>query len=456
MKFLAFINPTRRLVGRLFLWFWVTLVLTAVTSAWLARMFYQPFQIEQPSNTDIQELVSMVNELEMRKADYDRFRPFLRDLSIRKRRSFISVNLDTGRVMSDGGPPLRQDEENLLAQFARQSNYISVQLGPMVAVGPVLVDFNGTSHAVFWRHPDGKGGPERLFTWLIPTAVIISALFCWLFAKSIVRPIRHLQHTGRKLAEGDWQARTDIKAFRRDEIGELAADFNLMAEQLSTMWSGQKRLLADISHELRSPLARMQMAIGLAHQQEVDTPTLDRIEREAIRMEALINQLLQLTRAEAGKPALGKVNLRETMRELFQDAAFEASTNSKHFNCDEIPDIVLRADATQLNSAVENVLRNAIRYADTQVEAAFTVKDDQVTLVVQDDGPGLTPQECEEIFRPFYRPSASRERKSGGVGLGLAIAQAAIALHRGTISAKPGDSGGLVVTITVPLGNERE
>ena len=173
-------------------------------------------------------------------------------------------------------------------------------------------------------------------------------------------------------------------------------------------------------------------------------------------MEALINQLLQLTRAEAGKPALGKVNLRETMRELFQDAAFEASTNSKHFNCDEIPDIVLRADATQLNSAVENVLRNAIRYADTQVEAAFTVKDDQVTLVVQDDGPGLTPQECEEIFRPFYRPSASRERKSGGVGLGLAIAQAAIALHRGTISAKPGDSGGLVVTITVPLGNERE
>ena len=110
MKFLAFINPTRRLVGRLFLWFWVTLVLTAVTSAWLARMFYQPFQIEQPSNTDIQELVSMVNELEMRKADYDRFRPLLRDLSIRKRRSFISVNLDTGRVMSDGGPPLRQDE----------------------------------------------------------------------------------------------------------------------------------------------------------------------------------------------------------------------------------------------------------------------------------------------------------------------------------------------------------
>ncbi len=456
MKFLAFINPTRRLVGRLFLWFWVTLVLTAVTSAWLARMFYQPFQIEQPSNNDIQQLVAMVNDLERRKAAYDQFRPLLRDVSMQQRRSFISVNLDTGKVSNNGGPPLRPDEESLLAQFARQSNYISVQLGPMVAIGPVIVNFNGTSHAVYWRRPDGKGGPERILFWLIPTAVIISALFCWLFAKSIVRPIRHLQHTGRQLAEGDWQARTDIKAFRRDEIGELAADFNLMAEQLSTMWSGQKRLLADISHELRSPLARMQMAIGLAHQQEVDSPTLDRIEREAIRMEALINQLLQLTRAEAGKPVLSRLNLRDAMRELFQDAAFEASTNSKHFNSDEIPDVSLKADVNQLNSAVENVLRNAIRYADTLVEASFTVTEEQVTLVIKDDGPGLTPAECEEIFRPFYRPSASRERKSGGVGLGLAIAQAAIALHRGTISAKPGDSGGLVVTITVPLGHERE
>lgn len=456
MKFLAFLNPTRRLVGRLFLWFWVTLVLTAVTSAWLARMFYQPFQIEKPLNSDIQQLVSMVNDLERRKTEYDRFRTLLRDISMEKRRSLIAVDVDTGKVFNDGGPPLREDEENLLAQFARQSNYISVQLGPMVAIGPVLVEFNGTSHAIFWRRPDGKGGPERMLTWIIPTAVVISALFCWLFAKSIVRPIRHLQHTGRQLAEGDWQARTDIKSFRRDEIGELAADFNLMAEQLSSMWLGQKRLLADISHELRSPLARMQMAIGLAHQQAVDTPTLDRIEREAERMEALINQLLQLTRAEAGKPLMKRIALRETMKELFQDAAFEASTNSKHFNSEEIPDITLRADTNQLNSAVENVLRNAIRYADTQVDATFTVTDEQLTLEISDDGPGLTPAECQEIFKPFYRPSASRERKSGGVGLGLAIAQAAVALHKGTIRARPGDSGGLVVTITVPLGNERE
>lgn len=415
----------------------------------------QPVSIEAPSPKLLNELRGVIAEIETKEGQFESFEALFRKPGANFRRPLIVYDVGNQEFLFQGGPPLRSDEKDLLKQFVSQGNTIDLKKGPLKVVGPVIFNFNQKPYALFMRQPmDMGGGPERLLLWLIPIAVAISVIFCWLFATSIVRPIRHLQNTGRELADGNWEARNDLKAFGRDEIAELALDFNRMAEQLQRMWHGQKRLLGDISHELRSPLARMQMAIGLAHQQDAGIPTLDRIEREAVRMETLINQLLQLTRAETGKPSFSSVDLHEVLAELFQDAAFEATTAGKHFFGAEIPHVSFKANPLQLQSAVENVLRNAIRYAQSQVTAQFAVTETFWQLSICDDGPGLDSDECDEIFKPFYRPSTSRERQSGGVGLGLAIAQAAVDMHGGNIKAEPRDSGGLKVTITVPLRDE--
>jgi len=261
----------------------------------------------------------------------------------------------------------------------------------------------------------------------------------------------HIQGSAKKLANGNWQTRVGKAANRHDELGQLARDFNLMAEQLESMWGAQKRLLADVSHELRSPLARLQMALGLAHQQNVDPKTLQRIEREANRMEALIQQLLTLSRAEAGEVSFQQQGLNDVLSDILVDARFEAESNNKQLQIASVPSITVNVDSMMFCRAVENVLRNAIRHSHQLVTITFS-KDNQNTYIhITDDGEGLSSEECERIFAPFYRASLARERESGGVGLGLSIAKAALELHHGRITAEQADTGGLRVTIALPL-----
>jgi two-component system sensor histidine kinase CpxA len=272
----------------------------------------------------------------------------------------------------------------------------------------------------------------------------------WLFAKTLTNPILHIQGSAKRLASGDWQTRVGKAAKRQDELGQLARDFNKMAEQLESMWGAQKRLLADVSHELRSPLARLQMALGLAHQQNVDPATLSRVEREADRMEALVSQLLTLSRAEAGEANMQKHALSLVLNDVLTDANFEVANKNKQLKIDDIPKKAVVIDSMMFCRAVENVLRNAIRHSKLVTHIAFSEDAQHWCIHITDDGDGLTSEECERIFSPFYRATLARERESGGVGLGLSIAKAAVELHHGRIIAEPSERGGLRVTMSFP------
>jgi signal transduction histidine kinase len=229
-----------------------------------------------------------------------------------------------------------------------------------------------------------------------------------------------------------------------------------MAERIEALLTSQQQLIRDISHELRSPLARLSVALGLARQKTGDSATsqLDRIELEAERLNEMIGQLLSLARMEgaAGPPEKSPVRLDSLVREVAEDAGFEAQERNCTVRLESAPVCTVEGSPDLLRSAVENVVRNAVRYtaAGTPVEISMIANDSLAVLTVRDHGPGVPESELTRLFRPFYRVAAARERNTGGTGLGLAITERAVRLHGGTITAANAPDGGLVVTIQVP------
>jgi two-component system OmpR family sensor kinase len=243
---------------------------------------------------------------------------------------------------------------------------------------------------------------------------------------------------------------------RRDEIADLGNDFDRMAEQLQRLMAAQRRLLHDVSHELRSPLARLQAAIGLLRQ---DPDQLDRslvrIEREAVRLNELVDELLTLARLDSG--AIGErpetLDLSELVADIAEDAKFEAETSGRSLEV-SAPDCAMVVGRSQLlHRALENVVRNAIQYTPPGTAVRIELKSDPVSsravLTIDDRGPGIPEEDLANIFRPFFRASSAPDGK--GFGLGLAIARRAIEVHQGKIEMRNVAGGGLRVTIELPL-----
>ena len=441
------VNPARAIMGRLFLWFWVTFIVTALLAIWGSRVFFEELEVVDVKPRDVAELKAISQRLA---------RPRLADASLLEllnrssrglRGRLAAINIATEELTIAGGPPLRANDKRDLQRLVSQSSPIAIKRGAIKLVGPVFFERNGERYALFsakFDMPERKAPPVLLF---LIIALVTTTVLSWLFARTLTNPILHIQGSVKKLAGGDWHTRVDKAANRQDELGQLARDFNTMAEQLESMWGAQKRLLADVSHELRSPLARLQMALGLAHQQNVDPETLTRVEREADRMEALIGQLLALSRAEAGEVSLQTMPLSLALNDVFTDANFEAANSNKQLLIQAIPEYTVCVDSMMLCRAVENVLRNAIRHSHYLTEVSFDADATHWFIHITDDGDGLSKEECERIFAPFYRASLARERESGGVGLGLSIAKAAVELHHGKITAAPANKGGLHVTL---------
>jgi two-component system sensor histidine kinase CpxA len=291
-----------------------------------------------------------------------------------------------------------------------------------------------------------------------------AAFICYGLARSLTAPILALQTAARSLARGELSARAADLAptlpRRRDELGDLCRDFDYMAERLETVLNSQKRLLADISHELRSPLARMGVALELARARtpEGSNTSLDRIAREAERMNVLIEELLTLARLEARNPEAFErfpADLHHLVREVAADADFEAT--ARGCRCEAfLPGeaLSLWGDAETLHRAVENVTRNAVRYTAPGTTVTLTLRreGEVAVLTVRDHGPGVPEEHLSDLFTPFWREAEARDRASGGVGLGLAIAHQAVLLHRGSIQGENIAEGGLLVTVMLPLG----
>jgi two-component system sensor histidine kinase CpxA len=287
-------------------------------------------------------------------------------------------------------------------------------------------------------------------------------LVCFLLARYLTSPIVRLRAATQRLAGGDLTARAGaVGSRRRDEIAELVRDFDGMASRIENLVNAQSRLLNDISHELRSPLARLNVALGLARQRTGPeaASTLDRIEMEAERLNELIGRLLALARLEGGDQSMQRapVDLEQLVREICKDADFEAQGRNCRVASNIAADCVVMGNADLLHSAVENVVRNAMRYTreGTEVEIVLArwegANGPEARILVSDHGPGVPAESLDKLFRPFYRLDDARGRQTGGVGLGLAITERAVRLHGGSIKASNRPDGGLDVEIRVPL-----
>ena len=450
VKLLRSISPTRAIMGRLFLWFWATFIVTSLLAIWGSRLFFEDLQVVQIKPREVEDLNQAIERMQRERFQSVPLHEALDRNSRGIRGRLVAVDIRDNRLVSGGGPPLRDNDKEDLLRLVNQTSPIAVKRGAFKILGPVFFERDNSRFALFavkLDMPEKQTPPVLLF---LAIALITTTLLSWLFAKTLTNPILHIQGSAKRLASGDWQTRVGKAAKRQDELGQLARDFNKMAEQLESMWGAQKRLLADVSHELRSPLARLQMALGLAHQQNVDPATLSRVEREADRMEALVSQLLTLSRAEAGEANMQKHALSLVLNDVLTDANFEVANKNKQLKIDDIPKKTVVIDSMMFCRAVENVLRNAIRHSKLVTHITFSEDAQHWCIHITDDGDGLTIEECERIFSPFYRATLARERESGGVGLGLSIAKAAVELHHGRIIAEPAERGGLRVTMSFP------
>ncbi|MAV75497.1 MAG: hypothetical protein CL691_02590 [Cellvibrionales bacterium] len=283
--------------------------------------------------------------------------------------------------------------------------------------------------------------------------LLISALVCYILARYLTRNIEQLSIAARALARGDLSARARLSNLsRNDELSNLGHDFNQMATALETSKENQNRLIRDISHELRSPLARLQIALEIARR-KTNSDELNRIDRESQRLNELIGQLLAMPDDDA--PLTDTVDIVELMNSIIEDCTIEAEVKQVKLLLEtDYHEALVAATVKQLHSAFENIIRNAIQYTrnDSQVKVIISTQpghDAVIAVGIIDQGPGVPEQDIGHIFEPFYRVDRARNRNTGGYGIGLAIVQRVITRHAGQVKANNADDG-LCVNVTLP------
>jgi two-component system sensor histidine kinase CpxA len=300
-------------------------------------------------------------------------------------------------------------------------------------------------------HPGWSVEVPRETWWML--ALIVG--LCYVLGRHLTSPVRRMQKTVERFGEGDFSARVNSR--RRDELGDLARTVDRMAERIEMLLRSQRRLLQDISHELRSPLARLGVAVELARGGGDATTAFNRIEKEADRLNTLVGELIQVTRAEGDPNGLATELLRldDLVRVILEDAHIEAERRRVQIRTD-ITEAEMHGNPELLRRAIENIVRNAIRYSpeggtvDVRLYRAGTA----LRVSVRDQGPGVPQESLAHIFDPFYRVEKDRGRTSGGVGLGLAIAKRAVELHHGQMRAS-NINPGLLVEIDVPAAQQK-
>ncbi len=363
-----------------------------------------------------------------------------------------------GRAVPDPVVQLRQRAlEHRGTQFGLGRMYVVAAQGEEGPDGaPYVFVAERRDYQVGQLYPSGRSIALRYAAALAAAGVI-----CYILTRYLAGPLVRLRAATQRLASGDLSVRMgDVVGRRRDEIGGLARDFDRMAEQVELVMSNQRNLLRDISHELRSPLTRLNVALELTRKSEGGrTETgLNRIEREAQRLNELISQLLSLARLETGIEGIPPepVDLSALVYEIAADADFEARQGDCGARVSYCEPCTTTGVMLLLRSAIENVVRNAVCHTTEGSDVEITLAPDvtgggsQAVIRVRDHGDGVPPEMLTEIFRPFHRVEGARNRETGGAGLGLAISKRAVQAHGGTITAANADDGGLIVEIRLP------
>jgi len=455
---------------KLFIWFW----LIAITSIFSTR-----FISEKLSNDSINEVVSKIAtkedlfQLDKMKRRITRSKALNIDelLSQQKKRLMLTpyniwlkkTNDDT-RIVS--AVPIPKKMRRALTNYLSDNSFTQPQVSLFShthLIGPVEVNINYQNYQLFISRKAQQRNISQIVEsfpyWVrILTPTLISFLLCLLLAHSFSKPIRLIKKATTRLGQGDFDSRVEGVSQLSGELEQLASSFNEMAEKIQQTQSSQRRLLGDVSHELRSPMTRLQMALGLA-QQESTTPQareqyLQRCQKEIGRLDQMIENVLALSRLEntLQKPEYEQINLTTLIHNIVHDEQFVADKKSIKINFNTADNIIILADQTLLTSAIGNVLSNAVKYSPEQsaINVILTLQKKKIELTISDSGDGVPEETLIELFTPFYRLNLARDRATGGTGLGLAIAKQAIIAHQGEIFAKNNAKKGLSVIIQLP------
>ena len=444
-----------RLFWKIFIGFWLALVVAAVgagTAVWLQRLERSR---EAPPDLVVgapSRIATDLAAVTLRHGGVEALREWINDVQVRRAVVLFVVDDQGHDVLGREVPPTALASARQVVERGDDGRGARRVAAP--GGGSYLVFVTRTPGA----RPQHPPRPPPLAPWeLILIGIATSLAFSALLAWYLVRPIRSLRWAFDAAAAGRLETRVSpLMGKRRDEIADLGRDFDRMAQQLQNLVSAQRRLLHDVSHELRSPLARLQAAIGLARQQPAKLDaSLERIEREAVRLDGMVGEVLALARLESGTASRAKerVDLAHIAASIAEDARFEAEASGRDLRFNASGDAPVIANADLLHRAVENVVRNAVKFTreGTTVDVRVHTTKTSAILTVTDHGPGIAAAELQKVFDPFYRGAAGLG--TAGFGLGLAIAQRAIDAHAGEIRASNVPGGGLQVEIELPLAH---
>ncbi len=434
----------KSLFSKILLWFWFTLVVTVVGSAFISALDLSQNDSDQQAPAG--RLVDF--DLRIARSAYENGGR----TELQKFLDTVDSSFDARAYLTDhdGRDLLTGDDRSDLIRRARGRSRI-----PLFRKGPGMITRSAADEKYRFfliRERDGVGPwffqPEHIFF------LLAAILLCYWLAFHLTRPLRQLQKAVERFGGGDLTAR--VHSERRDELGQLARTFDRMADRTETLLAAERRLLLDISHELRSPLARLGVAVELARSGGDLESNLNRIQKESDRLNSLVGQLLQVTRAE-GDPSLltrEPVRIDQLVQELVDESEIEAHAHGCELAYTRREPATVQGDPELLRRAVENVIRNAIRYAPAQtaIDVSLARNNGSVLVDVRDRGPGVPEEALPRLFDAFYRVEPDRARTGGGIGLGLSIARRAVELHRGSIRARNAQPG-LEVELRLPAAN---
>ena len=450
-----------RLFWKIFLSFWVALVLFAAATMFSASQYLEHTRQQEEAAGPRARLQQRVAEAQ-HIADHggiEGLRAWLRDLD---RRELVPVLLLDGDGHDLLGRPVPAPVAERLAREAARSWHgpFRPRMRAVIRLADgqefrLVPDYQAVTLGRVIARP-------RVIALPLILAALASGLVCFLLARYLTAPLDRLRRATEHYATGDLSTRVaPTLGTRRDEVAELARAFDHMAQRLQELMTLQRQLLSDVSHELRSPLARLQVALGLARQRSdgrADSE-FDRIERETERLNDLIGQLLSLARLESGVTVAERepVDLVELLASVASDADFEARAAHRRVELDGTTPATIQGDARLLHSALENIVRNAVRYTAEGTAVTLSLerdrgKPDRWRITIRDQGPGVPEEMLPRLFEPFVRVGDARDRASGGYGLGLAIAQKAVRLHGGEVVARNEPAGGFSIAVVLPAG----
>ncbi|PCI58707.1 MAG: two-component sensor histidine kinase [Gammaproteobacteria bacterium] len=450
--------------AKLFFWFWLVAIVSVVSTHLISSQLTDQhiiknnvvLPIHHPDMRQLDKIVRYHNfhQSESVNSFLNKFRK-----SKRKNRNIWLKDPQKQQVFSVKKKANKQIKKYLLENNIKQP--LSVKFQQVMLTGPVKISINDHNYQLFItmtrRHE-----PPLFFVplWLrISIPLVISFILLWLLARSLSKPILKIQQAANKLGNGDLTTRVTQLDQRNDELGQLASSFNHMAEKLSNSISAQQRLLADVSHELRSPMTRLQLAVALAHKSAKSPEELEkyllRCETEIGRLDDMLGNVITLSRLENTLPNFNSssININKLIDDLVADAQFIANEKDIKITFADQHKIITNGDEQLLASALGNILTNAVKYSPENSEVKVNITSDQEWLKVEisDSGAGVPEQALAKLFQPFYRVQDDRARKTGGSGLGLAIAKQAILAHHGSIEAY-NNTQGLTVVIKLPNG----